>query len=211
MPDTDARLEREALCDLFLEVGSDAPTLCEGWTARDLAAHLVVRESRPDASLGLVFPPAAKYGERVRLEVAKRPWPWLVEEVRGGPPRWNPMGIPAIEKLANTAEFFVHHEDVRRAQPDWEPRDLGPSLSNELGRIAGRMPKLMMRKAPARATLHNTDTGTDLTVGSGAPVTVSGPSAELVLFAFGRQDHARVDIDGEPQAVAALQVASFGV
>ena len=121
---TDARLEREALCDLFLDVGPDAPTLCEGWSTRDLAAHLIVRESRPDASVGLVFPPAAKHGERVRLEVAGRPWSWLVDEVRGGPPRWNPMGIPPIEKLANTSEFFVHHEDVRRAQDGWEPHEL---------------------------------------------------------------------------------------
>ena len=208
---TDARREREALCDLFLDVGPDVPTLCEGWSTRDLAAHLVVRESRPDASIGLVFPPAAKHGERVRLEVAKRPWNWLVDDVRGGPPRWNPMGIPPIEKLANTAEFFVHHEDVRRAQDGWEPRELSPSLTSELARIAGGMPKLMMRKAPARATLVNTGTGTELTVGSGSPVTVSGPGAELVLFAFGRQSHARVDLHGEPQAVAALLAASFGV
>jgi uncharacterized protein (TIGR03083 family) len=44
-----ARAERAALCDLFDEVGPDAPTLCAGWTTRDLAAHLVIRERRADA------------------------------------------------------------------------------------------------------------------------------------------------------------------
>jgi hypothetical protein len=36
--------ERLELCDLLLELGPDAPTLCEGWTTADLAAHLVLRE-----------------------------------------------------------------------------------------------------------------------------------------------------------------------
>ena len=36
--------ERLALCDLFDELGADAPTLLDGWTARDLAAHIVQRE-----------------------------------------------------------------------------------------------------------------------------------------------------------------------
>ncbi len=36
--------EREELCDLFLELGPEAATLCEGWTSTDLAAHLVLQE-----------------------------------------------------------------------------------------------------------------------------------------------------------------------
>ena len=39
-------------------------------------------------------------------------------------------------------------------------------------------------------------------------MTVTGPPGELPLFAFGRQDHARVDLDGEPGAVAALRHAA---
>ena len=47
-----ARAERASLCDLLAEVGPDAPTLCEGWTTALLAAHLVVRERRPDGGPG---------------------------------------------------------------------------------------------------------------------------------------------------------------
>ncbi len=50
-----ARAERAALADLMLEVGPDSPTLCGDWTTRDLAAHLVLRERRPEAA-GLVVP-----------------------------------------------------------------------------------------------------------------------------------------------------------
>ena len=49
-----AQIERQDLCTLFEDLGPDVPTLCEGWTARDLAAHLVVRERRPDAALGIL-------------------------------------------------------------------------------------------------------------------------------------------------------------
>src|SRR5882762_622635 len=44
MPEPLDLVERRELCDLFLELGPDAPTLCEGWTTLDLAAHLVLRE-----------------------------------------------------------------------------------------------------------------------------------------------------------------------
>ena len=55
-PPTLAQQERNTLCDLFVELGSEAPTLCEGWSTADLAAHLVVRERRPDSGPGLVWP-----------------------------------------------------------------------------------------------------------------------------------------------------------
>src|SRR4029077_13758842 len=47
--------ERAALVEILRAVGPDAPTLCEGWTTRDLTAHLVVRERRPDALPGLLL------------------------------------------------------------------------------------------------------------------------------------------------------------
>ena len=51
-----ARPEREALCDLLTDLGPEAPTLCAGWRTRDLAAHLVLRERRPDAAPGILLP-----------------------------------------------------------------------------------------------------------------------------------------------------------
>ena len=48
-----AESERALFADLLAEVGPDAPTLCGDWTTRDLAAHLVVRERRLDATPGI--------------------------------------------------------------------------------------------------------------------------------------------------------------
>ncbi len=73
-PDTTARRERLALCDLFLEVGPDAPTLCGDWTARDLAAHLVMRERRPDGAIGIVLGAAAGHAEKVQRSIADTDW-----------------------------------------------------------------------------------------------------------------------------------------
>src|SRR5262245_42576369 len=106
-----ARQERRLLADLLLSEGPDAPTLCTGWTTRDLAAHLVTRDRRPDAALGMVVPALAGFGERVRRERGALPYPELIEQVRT-PPAWSPVSNALTDGLVNTMEFFIHHEDV---------------------------------------------------------------------------------------------------
>lgn len=216
-----ARGERSALCDLFDRVGPDQPTLCDGWDTRDLAAHLVVRERRPDAALGILAPPLARHGERVRLSVADRPWPQLVDLVRHGPPAWSPMRIRAVDEAANTMEMYIHHEDVRRAGEDRDPRTLDPSLDDRLWTLVQRMSKLLMRKAPCRVTLVRQATSAEgaptaavatAAARKGEPVVeVRGAAGELALFAYGRQGHAHVELSGPPEAVEALRQASFGI
>ena len=124
-----AQQERTTICDLFVELGPEAPTLCEGWTTADLAAHLVARERRPDSGPGIVWPRLAGYTDKVRLAVRDRmPWEKLVEAVRSGPP----MLLRPFDGAMNTIEFFIHVEDVRRAQAGWEPRPLAPELADAL-------------------------------------------------------------------------------
>lgn len=121
-----AQRERAALVDTMRGVGPDAPTLCEGWTTRDLAAHLVVREYRPDAAPGILIPFFASHTEKVQNEAAERTdWDELLTKVASGPPLYSPLKL--LDPVANVAEMFIHHEDVRRAQPDWEPRVLEQS------------------------------------------------------------------------------------
>ncbi len=106
---TYARDERLALCALLDESGPKAPTLCEGWLTADLAAHLVLRERRPDAALGILGGPLAGYTERVQRGMSARsPYPLLVETIRTGPPRLSVYGMPGVDAKVNFAEFFVH-------------------------------------------------------------------------------------------------------
>jgi uncharacterized protein (TIGR03085 family) len=208
---TPARSEREALCELFLLVGPDAPTLCEGWTTRDLAAHLVVRERRLDAAPGIVVPLLTGYTERVRRGELDQPWEQLVERVRGGPPAWSVTRWSPVDAAVNTVEFFVHHEDVRRAQPEWEPRKLGAPLTADLARRLRSMARVLTRRWRGGLVLETPAAGHRWFERKGEPsAVVRGPVGELVLFVYGRQASALVDV--EPAEVADdLRQTSFGV
>ncbi|HEY3734015.1 MAG TPA: TIGR03085 family metal-binding protein [Streptosporangiaceae bacterium] len=211
-----SRDERRALCALLNEVGPDAPTLCDGWTTLDLAAHLVLREHRPDASAGMLGGPLAGYAERAQRRLATRtPYPRLVQMIRNGPPRLSIFGLPGVDKQANLVEFFVHHEDVRRAAADWEPRQLDREFADALwGRLG--LTKLILRKVPIGVEFARDDvpdggqspgTGQQhrLTVRNGTPVvTVVGHPAELTLWALGRTTAARVRLDGAATPVQTL-------
>jgi uncharacterized protein (TIGR03085 family) len=205
-----AQIERQDLCTLFEELGPDVPTLCEGWTARDLAAHLVVRERRPDAALGILAAPFERHGEKVRLQFAAKPWDELVELVRSGPPRRSVFGAPAVDRLANTMEYFIHHEDLRRTN-GMGPRELHPELSDQLWDIVRRMSKLTLRKAPCGVTLRTPDGRTVVANGAVPRVSVRGPVGELALFVYGRQGAAQVELLGADDDVASLLAASFGI
>jgi uncharacterized protein (TIGR03085 family) len=201
--------ERAALCDLFEAVGPDAPTLCEGWTTLDLAAHLVVRERRPDTGPGLIVPIMAGWTERVRMQATRRGFDRLVNEVRSGPPRYSPLSL--LDETVNGMEFFIHHEDVRRAQPGWEPRDLSPEAQQLVWKRATTGARLMMRKAPVGVVLQRPD-GTIVVAKRSQPsVTVVGPPAEIALFASGRQASARVELQGDVLAVNQLKAAPLGL
>lgn len=209
---TPATAERRRFADELLTVGPDAPTLCTGWTARDLAAHVVLRDRRPDAMPGVLIGALAKYTEKVQQRIASREWADIVADVRDGAPLFSPTRIDVVDRLVNTTEFFVHLEDVRRAQPDWTARDLPDALADDLHAAIGRSAKLFARKAPAGITLQPDDDRTAVIANERTPmVTVHGPVGELVLWIFGRQAHALVEYDGPDDAVEQLRVASFGI
>lgn len=208
---TPATVERHALCDLMLQVGPDAATLCEGWTTRDLAAHMILRERRPDGAPGVVLKPFAGYTDKVQSKIADKPWDEVVRRLRSGPPRWSPARLDAVDRRTNTVEFFVHHEDVRRAQPDWTPRELTDDLRADLVTALGFFSKLLSRKLPVGLTLAPTDVGETIRAKKGEPsATMSGPIGEIVLYLYGRDDHADVELTGPEEAVEAIRSASFG-
>jgi uncharacterized protein (TIGR03085 family) len=207
---THAKRERLLLADLLETSGPQAPTLCEGWTTRDLAAHVVVRERRADAAGGIVIKPLAARMERVQSEFAARPYEELIQLIRTGPPRMSPFALKPIDEAANTVEFFVHAEDVRRAQPDWAPRELDPVFADALWKRLETSARVMGRRSPVGMVLRRPN-GQTVVAHKGTPVvTVTGDAGELLLFASGRQDAARVELEGEENAVAKLRAAKLG-
>lgn len=207
-----ARTERAALADLLDEVGPDAPTLCEGWTTRDLTAHLVIREARPDAALGVLGGPLAGWTKKVQDGTAQEDFPALVDRVRTGPPTLSFFNVPGVDAQANLIEYVVHHEDVRRGGEDWEPRDIPADLADQLWSRAQRMARMFCRRVPVGLVLRRTDgSGGEIVAKSGPdPVVVSGTAMELTLFLYGRKA-IRVDWSGPESSVAAVRAARIGL
>ncbi|MFJ6013468.1 TIGR03085 family metal-binding protein [Streptomyces sp. NPDC092952] len=208
---THAKRERLLLADLLEAVGPEAPTLCAGWTARDLAAHVVVRERRPDAAGGLLVGALRNRLERVQGEFAAKPYEELIQLIRTGPPRFSPYAVKQVDEAANTVEFYIHTEDVRRAQPDWTRRELDPVFADLLWSRTERTARLLGRKSPVGLVLRRPD-GRTVVAHKGAPVvTVTGEPGELLLFAFGRQSAAAVGLEGDKEAADRLGTAELGM
>jgi uncharacterized protein (TIGR03085 family) len=184
---TAAQRERAALVETMRAVGPDAPTLCGDWTTRDLAAHLVVREGRPDATAGVAIPFLAGYTAKVQRQVTESTdWEKLLDKIAAGPPIYSPFKV--IDPIANLGEMYIHHEDVRRAQTGWEPRQLDDGLVKALGRGLSIMARLTLAKAQARVTFRTPQGKEVVTLGRGPELTVTGEPQEMVLFLSGRDE-----------------------
>ena len=188
--------ERAALADLLTELGPDAPTCCEGWTTADLATHLVVRDRRPDAAPGAVLGGPFARWTGIVSERKKRGTPWsaLLDELRSGPPALFPTAWGPVDRLVNSAEMTIHHEDVLRAQPGWAPRSLPRAAQDQLWSQVAFLARTRPR-SDRGLVVRRTDTGASSTLREGVPVTtVAGEPLEVLLWASGREDVARVEV-----------------
>ena len=205
-----AATERQALADTLADLGPGAPTLLPGWSTSDLAAHLVVRESQPLALPGMVGGPLAPVTSwlTTRRRQAST-YDELVGRFRSGPPL-GVFALPGMEEQANLAEFFVHHEDARRAN-GLEPRDV-PGVDAALaGRLRRLAPLLARRVRGVGLLLEPGSLGLVTARRGPSPVTVSGAASELVLWLFGRGDAARVSLSGEQASLARVRGAKLGL
>lgn len=205
----DARSERLLLADALEKIGPDAPTLCAGWQTRDLAAHIVIRDSRPDLFVRKRLPLLGGRAEQEERTITQGDYGGLVARIRDGAPRWNPMSWERVDEWTNLLEFYVHHEDVRRAQDDWEPRLLDPRLDRHLWAALRQFARIAFRRSPTGIVLVAQGLGRHAAKlpDERGTVVVRGTAQELVLFAYGRTSVARVDLSGDADDIAALQGA----
>ncbi|MEY2583008.1 MAG: hypothetical protein QOE09_2857 [Ilumatobacteraceae bacterium] len=204
--------ERAEMSDLFEKVGPDAPTLCEGWMTRDLLAHLLVRERRPDAAVGILVPFLGSHTKNVTDSVASEPWDTMIEQFREGPPFWSPWSIPVVGDRANLAEFFIHHEDIRRAGDDWAPRDDNPERDDALWKPLKMMGRLLFRKSPVGVTLRSAGREDIVAKKGDRGVILVGLPGEIVIHAFGRPlDRVRVVVQGDPKDIEAFEASPRGL
>jgi uncharacterized protein (TIGR03085 family) len=205
-------IEREDLCELLDELGPQAPTLLEPWTTFDLAAHLVLREHDYLAAPGLVIPGAwERFAQRRQVALREKGFTPLVATIRSGPPPGF-FRIGWVRRIPNLNEFFVHHEDVRRAN-GFGPRTNPPAEDAALFRnVTGARWLLSRRLGDVGLDLEWAGTDKVITARRGHPTArLRGLPGELLLFLFGRRDAADVEITGSSEAVEAVQQTSFGM
>ncbi len=205
-----AKTERLQLCDLLSERGPDSPTLCEGWTTHDLAAHLYVRENDLLGAPGIVVKPLEGLTER-RMSDVKQKYSWddLVGKLRKGPAKFSVLAIPGVDESANAVEFFIHHEDIRRAGDEPQgPRQLPDETADFLWRRLALLARVLFRKSEVGIVLERADGKNEPETIRARPgtrtVTIVGDPGELMLFAYGRKDSAQVRLIGDPDAVTVV-------
>ena len=205
----DAR-ERRELCDLLEELGADAPTLCEGWTTEDMAAHLVVRERNLTAGPGILLGGRfAAHTEHLMEKAKTAGYRALVDRVRNGPPV-GPFAIPGLRTLINLQEYVVHHEDVRRAN-GFGPRADRSDLQDALWGLLRRAGRFLLRRVRGATVRLQRPDGSAVTSGHGPEVGLTGEPVELLLYLFGREEAAEVDITGDSGAQQILAESPKGV
>jgi uncharacterized protein (TIGR03085 family) len=183
--------EREELCALFLQLGPDAPTLCKGWTTADLAAHLALREHFHRWS-----------DEQLAAEKAKG-YEAVVARLQKGAPLV-PWRVPGVRTFVNGGEYFIHHEDVRRANGQG-PRTGRPDLDELAWRMTGFIGRRWAKKIRPYALEVRRPDGESTTIGSGTAAVLSGEPTELLLYLSGRQGAAQATLEGPPDAKAAIE------
>jgi uncharacterized protein (TIGR03085 family) len=205
--------ERQNLCDVFDALGPTAATLLDGWTTHDLAAHLVLRERDLVAGPCLALPGSfGRFAERRRRTLAdRRDYAWLVARIRSGPPPGF-FRIGWVRSFPNLNEFFVHHEDVRRAN-GMDARALSREMETALWHNVRRGSRYLTRRLrDAGLEIERTDTSERLTVRNREPMArLGGLPGELLLYVFGRQQAARVEVTGSDEAIAAVHRVHFGM
>ncbi|WP_293820944.1 TIGR03085 family metal-binding protein [uncultured Corynebacterium sp.] len=196
--------ERAKMVALFHKLGPDALTLCEGWTTRDLAVHLWVRENRPVAAAGIFINALSGQLEKESRTAAERDFDELVDDWGRGPATYNPVRF--VEAQQNFVEHFVHHEDMRRAN-GMGPRDFSARIKQQMHSYLKPLAKAALRKSTRPVIIqpeglprivaadkhHVADKGD-------AVVRVTGEVGELILWSFGREA-AEVSVEGDATAI----------
>lgn len=205
-----ARRERHSLCDLATASGPDAPTLSGEWTVKDLVVHMLVRERSPLGAPGILLPPLAGLTESVTRRLEQQDFDTLVARLRS--PRLTPVALDLVEARVNALEFFVHHEDIRRASPGWTARTLERHDESVLWSLIQLLGRGLVRPAGVPVTIERTDTAATATLRRGpSPAVVRGLPSEIVLFLYGRRENQGLSFDGPEDAVRRLRGADLGI
>jgi len=210
------RDERRASVETLRAAGPDASTVCDGWTARDVAGHLLIQDQGGGAPILLTAPiglPMLRLGVRLPSRFAERMegqqraamevgWDAALEKLAAGPPRT--VAIPVLGSM-RFHENWIHHEDVRRAS-DPTPRPSAAEADDAIWSALRWYGPYQRKVLTGVDLVLQRDDGQELHIGDGDGdrVTAQGPAGELALIVAGRQSVSAADVDGSETAVGRL-------
>lgn len=189
-----AREERGDLADFLATLTPeqwDAPTLCPGWSVRDVVAHVISYDVQGMTGFVRILAQSGFSPDRANrraVDALHELDPWnLVDLVR----RYRtPEGLAARfgYRIALT-DGTIHHQDIRR--PLGLPRTIPPERLRAVLAFAVVAPPI--HAAPRIRGLRLVATDVDWTWGKGREVT--GPGEAVLMAAAGRAD-ALDELDG---------------
>jgi uncharacterized protein (TIGR03083 family) len=197
-----ARAERTDLAEFLVTLTPqqwETPSLCSGWTVKDVVAHMISYEELGTKGLLTRF---AK-GRIVRAnevgveEFAPLTPQQLIEFLRN---HLTPKGLTAgFGGMIALVDGTIHHQDIRRTlgRPRTVPAD---RLGRVLGLVPGN-PRLGAGRRIRGLRLRATDI--DWTHGRGPEVTGTG---EALLMAMAGRPAAVADLDGPGRATLAQRL-----
>ena len=103
--------------------------------------------------------------------------------------------MPGLRTQINLIEYVVHHEDVRRAN-GMAPRTGIDDLQDAVWPLFRRLARFALRGVPDGVGVELARPGASASVVRRGEryVRVTGEPIELVLWAYGRGDHAEVEL-----------------
>jgi uncharacterized protein (TIGR03083 family) len=203
--------ERLRLADLLTGLAEDdwdQPSLCAGWTIRDVAAHLTLQQLSARAAIGMMVTYRGDTDRAIRESARSRAAAWpagkIIAELRGtaGSQRHN-FGVSCREPLI---DVLVHAQDI--AIPLGRPHPVPPEAAACATTRIWTMrwpPPFPARRVMAGFRVTATDI--DWEAGQGPPV--HAPISAILLLSAGRLAALpRVSGAGAAQLAAALTGAN---
>jgi len=201
--------ERRRLVELLEDLSDDEwnhPSLCEGWTVRQVAAHVALQNTTwaamPRGVLEMIRSGSMNGAiQAVACRHALRPTDQIIAEIRDRIGVWRPL--PTVTYLESAIDYLAHPQDIA------VPLGRRLEMPTDVAAVAAQRVWTSPRMFHARRRLagyHLFATDTNWTAGRGSEVT--GPIRALLLLLTGRPA-LMADLSGP--GAATLQAPAAGV
>lgn len=199
------QVELAALLATLRATEPRTPTVCEGWEARHMAAHLYLRKHRPWRAY--TQGEASELAELAEEAADPARYATLIDEFAAPAARLTPMALAEgpLGNLTNHLEYVIHHEDVRRGAGPVEPYARSADQNDAIFGALGAFSRMGLKQVPVGVVLVVPGGRRKVVRKAPDSVAVIGAPVELALVVSGRRRAADVEVVGADDAVEAFE------